>query len=461
MAQKHTFWDDLKSRIADEALFSASLIRGGDVLCPESTEQVQEIVRMANRHKVSIQVHKSGAADHRPHDAAITDRPRVIMDIGMRMNRILNIDTILGYCVLEPGVTFKQLFDELERAGCPFMISVPEDPNCNSVLESAIERRDGISAYSDHFGACCGMEIVLGNGAIVRTGDGALNVETCPSWHLSKYSFGPNLDTIFTQSTFGLVTRIGVWLMPRPAAILPFVFKFPGDKLGDVVESVRQLKLYNHITTPIRLMNEEFLLAGTKSLSKSELDLVGAWNLSGGIYALTNEGAERALNQLKECFSLLDGHCLSLKAIQSSAVWKVNVDALIGMPSDRTSTCQHRAIWFDPVLPMLRGAVDEMLRSSQDICARFGLELMVSMHCGPRAMRMRHCLSYQASSPDAEKSARECHLELMRTYINSGYSIVDAPSELGAVNNSHLKTPHRELLNRIKSQLDPNNVISP
>ena len=35
-------------------------------------------------------------------------------------------------------------------------------------------------------------------------------------WHQYKYGFGPLVDGLFSQSNFGIVTRMGLWLMPSP-----------------------------------------------------------------------------------------------------------------------------------------------------------------------------------------------------------------------------------------------------
>ena len=58
------------------------------------------------------------------------------------------------------------------------------------------------------------MEIVLANGELVRTGMGALPDPTTDSksantWQLFPYGFGPYADGLFTQSNFGIVTKMG------------------------------------------------------------------------------------------------------------------------------------------------------------------------------------------------------------------------------------------------------------
>ena len=60
--------------------------------------------------------------------------------------------------------------------------------------------------------AQCGMEVVLPNGDLMRTGMGAMPGNR--AWHVYKRSLGPTLDQLFMQSNYGIVTKMGVWLMP-------------------------------------------------------------------------------------------------------------------------------------------------------------------------------------------------------------------------------------------------------
>lgn len=73
----------------------------------------------------------------------------------------------------------------------------------------------GLILNLDHFGMHCGMEIVLPNGEVVRTGMGALpdsentSHGSANTWQLFPYGFGPYHDGIFTQSNYGIVTKMG------------------------------------------------------------------------------------------------------------------------------------------------------------------------------------------------------------------------------------------------------------
>lgn len=71
----------------------------------------------------------------------------------------------------------------------------------------------GYTPYGAHWEQHCGLEVVLANGELVRTGMGAL---PGADRGIFQHSFGPSQDGIFSQSNFGIVTQIGMFLMPDP-----------------------------------------------------------------------------------------------------------------------------------------------------------------------------------------------------------------------------------------------------
>ena len=76
----------------------------------------------------------------------------------------------------------------------------------------------GFGGFRDHFYSHCGMEVVLPNGEIVRTGMGAL--PGAKTWGEYHYGVGPYVDGLFGQSNFGVVTKMGFHLLPAPESYL-------------------------------------------------------------------------------------------------------------------------------------------------------------------------------------------------------------------------------------------------
>lgn len=116
------------------------------------------------------------------------------------------------------------------------------DIGWGSMIGNATERGAGYTPYGDHFMMHCGMEVVLPTGELVRTGMGALPDNN--TWQLFQYGFGPYHDGIFTQSNFGIVTKMGFWLMPNPGGYKPFLITVPNKSdLKELVERIRPLRI--------------------------------------------------------------------------------------------------------------------------------------------------------------------------------------------------------------------------
>src|SRR4030067_940619 len=87
------------------------------------------------------------------------------------MKRIIRIDPVSRYAVLEPGVTYGKLGPELRRQG--FKLVMPLLPRANkSVVTSRLEREPGlIPKYQyDYLDPLLTLEVVYGTGDDFRTG---------------------------------------------------------------------------------------------------------------------------------------------------------------------------------------------------------------------------------------------------------------------------------------------------
>src|SRR5687767_11066928 len=172
------------------------------VLQPESVEQVQQIVGIANAHQVPLYPISTG--NNWGYGSALPVRhDNVVVDLS-RMNRIIDVNIELAYAVLEPGVTQGQLHQHLQQHRIPLSLNpTGAGPHC-SILGNALERGFGIGPNGDHFLAQCGMEVVLATGEILRTGFG--HYAGAKAEYVYKWGLGPYLDGLFTQSNFGIVT---------------------------------------------------------------------------------------------------------------------------------------------------------------------------------------------------------------------------------------------------------------
>jgi 4-cresol dehydrogenase (hydroxylating) len=93
------------------------------------------------------------------------------------MNRILEVNADFGYALVEPGVSYFDLYEHIQAKGLKLWLDVP-DPGWGSVVGNALDHGVGYTPYGDHFGMQCGMEVVLANGEVVRLGLGPCRATT-------------------------------------------------------------------------------------------------------------------------------------------------------------------------------------------------------------------------------------------------------------------------------------------
>jgi FAD/FMN-containing dehydrogenase len=146
---------------------------------------------------------------------AIPRQGGIVLDLT-RLDRIVEVDRDAMYVVVEPGVTFGALKAHLDAEVPELVYSYPFAPPFTSVLNNAL--LDGLNNLSLRHGAMGmwinGVEAVLADGTVVRTGAGAVS----DRW------FGraplPDLTGLFvsTQGTTGVVTSASLQLQPKPPA---------------------------------------------------------------------------------------------------------------------------------------------------------------------------------------------------------------------------------------------------
>jgi 4-cresol dehydrogenase (hydroxylating) len=230
-----TYRDPYSMRWGDQDEFLASA-----AVAPDTTEQVQAIVKIANKYKLPIYPISTGK-NLTYGGPAPTYTGCLIVDLK-RMNRILKVDDKRNFALVEPGVSYFDFYRYIKLHGLKVWVDCP-DPGWGSLVGNALEHGMGYTAtpYRDHFSAHCGMEVVLPTGEIMRTGMGAL--PNADSWQEYRYGVGPSVDGLFTQANFGIVTKMGFWLFPQPDSYLSGTVTVPN--FGDfepLVENVNYLE---------------------------------------------------------------------------------------------------------------------------------------------------------------------------------------------------------------------------
>jgi 4-cresol dehydrogenase (hydroxylating) flavoprotein subunit len=256
-AELREFRDPFQHASSEEYTASA-------VVMPTTVEEIQGILRIANERGVPVWTHGQGRNNGYGGPA-----PRVkgCVIVSLRnMNRVLEINEELGYAVVEPGVRWFDLYEAIEAQGASYMLSIA-DLGWGSVVGNTLEHGGTYLPYGLDFGMQCGMEVVLADGTLMRTGMGAMDGNK--AWHCYKRGLGPTPDQMFMQSNFGIVTRMGVWLMPKPEVYMPLWLTVPrDDDIAPLIDTLRTLMLDGTIRMVPQIMNS--LLLGAVLSTRAE-----------------------------------------------------------------------------------------------------------------------------------------------------------------------------------------------
>jgi 4-cresol dehydrogenase (hydroxylating) len=217
--------------------------RPAAAVAPQGLEELRAIVRVANELRVPLWPVARGK-NLGYGGAAPLLAGSVVVDLG-RMKRILEVDEKYGHCLIEPGVGFFDLYNHLQDNGIKLWMSVPGN-GWGSVVGNALERGIGYTPYGDNTSKICGMEVLLPTGELIRTGMGAM--QGSRSWQHYQYGFGPAWDQMFVQSNFGIVTKMGMWLMPEPECTMSVRVNLPeADDIGWAIDELSALRRRNVI----------------------------------------------------------------------------------------------------------------------------------------------------------------------------------------------------------------------
>ena len=235
---ENAFFDDLdRTTYSDKFAFSPDRHKPLGAVAPITVEEIQALVKVAAEHRVPLWPISRGK-NLGYGTAAPVLSGTVILDLS-RMKKI-EYDEENGTVLLEPGVGFYDLYDFLQKRGGKHWLSVPGN-SWGSVVGNALDRGVGYTPYGENTKQIVGMEVVLPDGDLVRTGMGAFT--DSPTWQLYRFGFGPAWDQMFVQSNFGIVTKMGLWLMSEPESLMGMDLEFdsPND-LGPLIDTIGPLR---------------------------------------------------------------------------------------------------------------------------------------------------------------------------------------------------------------------------
>ena len=217
------------------------------VVFAECTQDVSDAVRLCAEYKVPVIPFGVGSSLE-GHLLAV--QGGISIDL-MRMNKVLSINAEDLLVTVQPGVTRKQLNEEIKSTGLFF----PIDPGADATIGGmSATRASGTNAvrYGTMRENVLALEVVTASGEVIRTGTRAK--KSSAGYDLTRLMIG-------SEGTLGVMTEITVKLYPLPEAISAAICSFPSIEAAvhAVIQTIQlgvpiaRVELIDHNT--VRMVN--------------------------------------------------------------------------------------------------------------------------------------------------------------------------------------------------------------
>lgn len=475
---------------------------------------VSAVMRVASQH--GIAVHPISTGHNWGYGTALpTGEGSVILDLGGLKD--MQFDAELGVVTLQPGVTQAMLAEFLDSNHHPYMVPVTgAGPSC-SLLSNALERGYGVTPHTDHFGAVTDIEAVLADGSLYRTTLREAGTEELA--RLFKWGLGPHTVPLFTQSGYGVVTRMSIVLARRPEVVKVCLFNLKDDALLETaVERVRDiLRSLPGTVGGINLMNRHRVLAmnapypdtppdANGQIPADVIDTLGRqyqiapWTGFCTLYG-TRTMVAAAQKEIKRALAgvgtrmlfLSPGNARTLAKLakllpggagqrlgSTAATLAKSLDLVAGRPNETALPLAYwrnpgkqpddgrdpgrdgcGLLWYAPLVPMRPQYARAYVNLVTRVAKKHGMEpLLTFTSVNERLFDSTVPLLFDRNQPEAVARAHACYKEL----LEEGRKIGVFPYRVGIdtmaaikVNQTHSLAFHA----RLKQALDPGNLVAP
>jgi glycolate oxidase subunit GlcD len=413
------------------------------VVFANTTEEISDIMRLANREKIPVTVQGSGTATT---GASLPVKGGILLDIH-NMNKILEINKENFYARVEPGVICNQLNMALKKQNLMF----PPNPGSEAIAtiggmmstNSSGHRAVKYGTAKDYVKA---LKVVLADGTIIETG-----------FRTPKSSFGYDLNHIFTSSegTLGIMTEITVKIQVIPEynalalAIFHDVFA-AGKAVTDIIGSGIQLTACEVMDKYALKVVEEAI---NKDISKIEAMLI----------IEVDGDKESVVKNMERIGEICKKHDVQEYTWSDDPARAGEIMEARGklVPTLSRIKPGNRLVAISEDLGIPPTKIPEVIKRAQEISDKYNLLITTFGHIGDGNVHttfvtdMRSRDEWERLRPAADELA-ELALEMGGTVTaEHGTGLARAPyieKQLG---------PALDVMRTIKNALDPNNILNP
>ena len=409
------------------------------VVFPETNEEVSQILKICNEHKIPVVPFGTGTSL----EGNVVGNSNGITISLEKMNKILSVNAEDFDCRVQANVTRKQLNEHLREDGVFF----PIDPGADAALGGmASTSASGTMAvkYGTMRTVISGLTVVLPNGEIIKTGS-----------RTKKTSAGYNLTNLFigSEGTLGIITEVQVRLSPIPESIMSAVCYFPD--LDSAVKTAQEVIQYGVSIARIEMLNKDQMEI---SINYSNLENIKAsptlfFEFHGS--ETTNNEAISIVEELSKNNNGSDFQWAS-SIEEQKKLWKARHDVYYSVKALGNNMKVYST---DVCVPISR--LVECISWAEKEVNRLGLTAPMVGHVGDG--NFHSIILYDPQDKEKQKKIRQYSDDLINKALDLEGTITGEHG-VGIHKKEYLIKQHPDNLpymKLIKKNFDPNNIMNP
>ncbi len=411
----------------------------GAVVLPQTTEEVQAIVRVCARHKIPFVSRGAGTGLS---GGALPAVGGVVISLA-RMNRILHVDITNRYVVVEPGVINAHVTQRVLPEGY-FYAPDPSSQSVCTIGGNVAENSGGAHCLKYGFTVThtLGLEVVLPNGELAHFGSATLDT---PGYDLTGVFVG-------SEGTLGVATKVTLRIVRRPELVQTLLAAFAtpsaaGQTVSDIIAA-------GMLPSALEIMD-------TLAIEAAEAAVHAHYPMCGGLLLVELDGpCDEVAALMREVQTIADKNGASeIRVAQSdeerTLIWKGRKAAFAAM-----GRISPNYIVQDGVIP--RTALPRMLAEIERMSKAVSLRVANVFHAGDG--NLHPLVLYDRSIPGQEEVALDLSYRILNLCVDNGGSITgehgvgrEKQQALGYM----FQEPDLDTMQLVRCAFDPENLSNP
>jgi glycolate oxidase len=411
------------------------------VVLPTTTEQVSQILKLANEDKIPVTPRGGGT---NLSGGSIPIKGGIVL-CTTRMNKILEINKANMTAIVEPGVILQDFNTALAKQGLFYPPDPQSSPGCT--LGGNVAENAG-GPYCVKYGVTkqyvLGLEVVLANGYVMNIGGVTVKNRT-----------GYELVMLFTGSegTLGVITKIILRLLPTPPASKTMLAIF--DDMAVAGQAVSNILFSGILPAKIEFV-DNFVIRRIEEMTPMGLPVDAQVLLlvqADGSPAAVEADAKQILDTLNSSGAKVAR--VAKDEAEAAMYWQMRSAGFAAVFG-----AAHTVLAEDVTVP--RDKLAELIRRLGKISEKSGFFISIMGHAGDG--NLHPCVFTDIRDEEQFAKAQDTMAEIFQAAMDLG-GVLSGEHGIGLEKQRFLgramDSVALDLMKRIKAILDPNNILNP